>query len=76
MKDLDTVKPPTCPNCKQKYIIKELKKEDGENFNFLIIHDEESSASCPFGLESYQNTIKECIESVEDYIKEEFPWKK
>ena len=73
MSEMKKIKMPKCPNCKKHYSIKELVKKGGENFNFVISHGEEPT-TCPFGLESYQNTIEECVESVEDYIKEEFSW--
>ena len=66
---------PQCPNCKQKYELKRVpdSHEEGLGYPYLIIHN---SQTCPFGLESYQNTIKDCLESVNDFIKKKFPWKK
>ena len=76
-KELKTVKTkktlPKCPNCKEKYELKKVPSthEAGLGYPYLIIH---SKKPCPFGLESYQNSIKECIDSVQDHLKNKFPY--
>lgn len=66
---------PQCPNCKERYKLFKVNEidEDGTTYPLLIEH---SNTLCPYGLESYQKDINDCIKSVNEHILERFPWKK
>lgn len=66
---------PQCPNCKEKYKLFKVNEidEDGTSYPLLIEHNQ---PTFPYGLESYQKDIKDCIKSANEHILEKFPWKK
>lgn len=66
-------KMPKCPNCKEKYKIFVLDPcgEDDFHEKYLIEH---TNKTCPFGLQSYQNSTQQCVDSVKEHIKEKFPY--
>ena len=59
--------PIKCPNCKQKY---EIKESNEAGYDFMGIHD---SPMCPFGFETHQKLELQVRYSIKEFLREKFP---